>query len=150
MTVTVQKELADRIVAHPCSKDYGALGVWVQSQCRVELVRTLPPSVFWPRPKVTSAIVHLEVDGQLRGRISDLAFFHDFVRALFLHRRKFLRSALAAAVKDQLDKPAVDQILQQAGFQPDCRAEQLEWPAILRLSDAVRRALADQPEDQAG
>ena len=80
MTVTIQKELADRITAQPGTKDYGALSVWVQSQCRVELVRVLPPSVFWPRPKVTSAIIHIEVDDAKRRRIADLAFFHDFVR----------------------------------------------------------------------
>lgn len=144
MTVTVQKEVADRIVAAPGSKDYGALGVWVQCQCRAELVRTLAPSVFWPRPKVTSAIVHIEVDPDMRSRIADLDFFHDFVRALFLHRRKFLRSVLASTVKGRLDKPAVDQILDQGGFDPECRAEQLDWAAILRLSEAVGRRLAEQ------
>ena len=41
MTVTIQKELAERIVARPGTKDYGALSVWVQSQCRAEVVRTL-------------------------------------------------------------------------------------------------------------
>ena len=54
MTATIQKELADRIVAQPRSKDYGALSVWMQSQCDVELVRILPPTAFWPRPKVQS------------------------------------------------------------------------------------------------
>jgi 16S rRNA (adenine1518-N6/adenine1519-N6)-dimethyltransferase len=143
MTVTVQKEVADRIVARPGTKDYGALGVWVQSQCRVELVRTLPPSVFWPRPKVTSAIVHIALDEQLRGRIADLTFFHGFVRALFLHRRKFLRSVLAAALKGRLDKPAIDQILAQGRFEGECRAEQLDPETILRLADEVRRRLAE-------
>jgi len=80
MTVTIQKELADRITARPDTRDYGALSVWIQSQSRVELVRVLPPSVFWPRPQVTSAIVHIEIDPALRGRIGDLQFFHDFVR----------------------------------------------------------------------
>ena len=61
MTITIQKELADRIAAPEGSKDYGALSVWVQSQCRVELVRLLGPTVFWPRPKVTSAILQIEV-----------------------------------------------------------------------------------------
>ncbi|NLE61210.1 MAG: ribosomal RNA small subunit methyltransferase A, partial [Planctomycetes bacterium] len=50
MTVTIQKELADRIVAVPGTKDYGSLAIWVQSQCRAEIVRIMPPSVFWPRP----------------------------------------------------------------------------------------------------
>lgn len=144
MIVTIQKELADRIMARPGSKDYGSLSVWVQSQCRVELVRTLPPGVFWPRPKVTSAIISIEVDDALRGRIADLKFFHDFVRALFCHRRKFLRSALVGSWKGQLDKPEVDAVLAAQGLDPQCRAERLEVEAILQLSEAVRAALGTE------
>jgi 16S rRNA (adenine1518-N6/adenine1519-N6)-dimethyltransferase len=140
MTVTVQKELADRIVAQPGTKDYGALSVWVQSQCRVELVRALPPSVFWPRPKVTSAILQIAVDPSLRDRIADLGYFHDFVRTLFLHRRKHLRAVLAAAHRQHLAKAAIDALLARCGVSPDCRAEQLDVGALLSLCDAVRAA----------
>jgi 16S rRNA (adenine1518-N6/adenine1519-N6)-dimethyltransferase len=141
MTVTVQKEVAQRIVARAGSKDFGALSVWLQSQCRAEIVRTLAPSVFWPRPKVHSAIVHIEVDQARRAQIADLAFFHDFVRALFSHRRKFLRGVLAGAFKETLDKPAVERILAQVRISPESRAEQLELAAILRLSEALRSRL---------
>ncbi len=143
MTVTVQKEVADRIVAHPGTKDYGALSVWIQSQCRVEMVRVLPPSVFWPRPRVTSAVIHVEVDPALRGRIHDLTFFHDFIRSLFFHRRKFLRGVLYSAVKDRLDKPAIDSILATCAISPECRADQLDVPTILNLAQTVGVALHD-------
>jgi 16S rRNA (adenine1518-N6/adenine1519-N6)-dimethyltransferase len=141
MTVTIQKELADRITAQPGSKDYGALSVWIQSQCRTELVRTLPPTVFWPRPKVTSAIIHVAIDPRLRGQLPDPAFFHDFVRSLFFHRRKFLRSVLQSALKGRLDKSAIDELLAQTGLRPEGRAEQLDVAAILALSEAVRARL---------
>jgi 16S rRNA (adenine1518-N6/adenine1519-N6)-dimethyltransferase len=140
MTVTIQKELADRIQAVPRTKDYGALSIWVQSQCRVELVRTMPPSVFWPRPKITSAILHITLDDQLRRRIPDRAFFHQFVRAMFCHRRKFLRSELIAAAKDRLDKPRVDQLMAGLGLGGNVRAEELDVPAMLALAEALRTA----------
>lgn len=140
MTVTIQKELADRLVAAPCTKDYGALSIWVQSQCRVEVVRVMAPSVFWPRPKVHSAIVHIALDPAGRARLADRVFFHEFVRALFLHRRKFLRSQLAGAVRDRLDKSALDRILAQLGLRGDQRAEELDVPAMIALADAVRAA----------
>src|SRR5262249_19599118 len=57
MVVTVQWEIAERLMAQPGVKDYAALAVFVQSVADVELVRKLPPSVFWPRPQVASAIV---------------------------------------------------------------------------------------------
>ncbi len=141
MTVTIQKELADRILAGPGTKNYGALSIWMQSQCRVSLVRVLPPNVFWPRPKVDSAIIHIEVDSSLRDRIEDLNFFHQFVRSMFFHRRKFLRSVLISAMKGNLDKPAVDEIMDELGLAADSRAEQLDVERMLELSRAVQARL---------
>jgi len=141
MTVTIQKELADRILAGPGTKDYGALSIWMQSQCHVSLVRVLPPNVFWPRPKVDSAIIHIEVDSSLRDRIEDLNFFHQFVRSMFFHRRKFLRSVLISAMKGDLDKPAVDEIMDELGLAADSRAEQLDVERMLELSRAVQARL---------
>jgi 16S rRNA (adenine1518-N6/adenine1519-N6)-dimethyltransferase len=141
MTVTIQKELADRIAARPSTKDYSALSIWVQCQCRVEVVRVMPPSVFWPRPKVQSAIIHIEIDDARRGAIPDLAFLHEFVRALFFHRRKFLRSVLASAFKGKLSKADADAIVAGMGLGPTARAEELEVPTILALAQAVRARL---------
>ena len=104
MTVTIQKELADRIVARPRTSAYGALGVWIQALCDTRIVRIMPPSVFWPRPKVDSAIIRIVSNQEKRKRIADLRFFHQFVRAVFFHRRKFLRSVLCSAFKDKLSK----------------------------------------------
>ena len=141
MTVTIQKELADRAMASPGTKDYSALSAWVQSQCRIELVRVMPPTVFWPRPKVQSAIVHLEVDAAMRGRIHDRAFFHRFVRSLFLHRRKYLRGVLHSAFKDQIGKPDADAILAALHIGPTARAEELSVETLLELSRVVQERL---------
>jgi 16S rRNA (adenine1518-N6/adenine1519-N6)-dimethyltransferase len=143
MTVTIQKELADRMMASPGTRDYSALSIWIQAQADVELIRVLPPSVFWPRPKVNSAIIHIRVDRQRRDHIPDLDFFHRFVRAMFFHRRKYLRSSLVSAVKDQLDKNGVDEILAEMQFGPDARAEQLDVPTMLALAERVRARVAD-------
>jgi 16S rRNA (adenine1518-N6/adenine1519-N6)-dimethyltransferase len=143
MTVTIQKELADRIAARPATKDYSALSIWIQSQCRVEIVRVMPPSAFWPRPKVHSAIVQITLDPELRGRIADREYFHQFVRAMFFHRRKFLRSELLSASKKRLDKPAVDRILNEMDLDGTTRAEELAVPTMLALSERVRKELGD-------
>jgi 16S rRNA (adenine1518-N6/adenine1519-N6)-dimethyltransferase len=110
----------------------------MQSQCRVEIVRTLPPEAFWPRPKVSSAFVQITLDETLRGRIPDRKFFHEFVRAMFLHRRKYLRSELFCAVKDKLDKSEVDAILARLNLDGTLRAEQLDVATMLALCEAVR------------
>jgi 16S rRNA (adenine1518-N6/adenine1519-N6)-dimethyltransferase len=140
MAVTIQKEMADRLAAAPSTKDYGALSVWVQSQCRVEVVREMAPTVFWPRPKVSSAIVRLRLMPEWRARIADREYFHQFARAMFFHRRKFLRSELLSFTKGRLDKPAVDRLMAEMDLPPNARAEQLDVDMMLRLSEAVQRA----------
>ncbi len=143
MTVTIQKELADRITAHPRTKDYGALSVWIQSQCTAEIVRILPPTVFWPRPKVHSAIIHIVPNEQLRSRIADPPFFHTFVRSIFLHRRKFLRGSLLSVYKRQLGKEPIDRLLAAQQLGASARAEELDVEQLLQLSDRVQAALAE-------
>ncbi len=138
MTVTIQKEMAQRIAARPGNKDFSALSAWIQSQCRVEILRILPSKVFWPRPKVSSAFIQITLDEDRRRRIPDRAFFHDFVRAMFIHRRKFLRSQLLSAVKGRLGKPEVDDVLARLDLDGTLRAEQLDVETLLALCEAVR------------
>jgi 16S rRNA (adenine1518-N6/adenine1519-N6)-dimethyltransferase len=138
MTATIQKELAERMVAVPSTKDYSALSIWMQALCDIQIVRVLPPQVFWPKPKVHSAIVHIVPSPEKRARIPDLTFFHDFVRSLFLHRRKFLRGVLIVMLKERVEKQIVDELLAAFQFPEDVRAEQLDVETILALSEAVR------------
>jgi 16S rRNA (adenine1518-N6/adenine1519-N6)-dimethyltransferase len=141
MTVTIQKELADRIVGEPGSKDYGALSIWMQSLCDCEIVRIMSPKVFWPRPKVESAIIHIEYRPEKRAAIPDLDFFHAFVRAMFFHRRKFMRSVAISAFKGQLEKQQVDEVLQSMNFGPDARTEQLPIGRIQEMCENFRLQL---------
>lgn len=143
LTATIQKELGERMVALPSTKDYSALSVWMQAQCDVRIVRIMPPTVFWPRPNVDSAIVHIQVNPEKQGRIPDLDYFHSFVRAMFFHRRKFLRSELLAAYKNRLDKPAVDRIMDSLGYAGDARAEQLSVEQMIELCETIRKEVPD-------
>lgn len=147
MVVTIQKELADRMAAQPSSKDYGALSVWVQSLCKVQLVRVLPPTVFWPRPKVHSAIVRLDLQPDWRDKFADLTHFHQTIRALFFHRRKFLRSVAISAMKGRLDKSRVDEVLERLEHGGSVRAEELSVAQLQQLAEALRLAELNQ-EDQ--
>ncbi|MEX0824769.1 MAG: 16S rRNA (adenine(1518)-N(6)/adenine(1519)-N(6))-dimethyltransferase RsmA [Pirellulaceae bacterium] len=150
MVVTIQKEVADRIVASPGTKDYGALSVWIQALCDAKIVRILSPNVFWPRPKVESAIIRIDSIPERRERIEDLSFFHQTVRALFFHRRKLMRSVVCSAFKERLSKPQVDETLRTAGYSGSERVEQLGVAQILELVEHLRqsvlRAEAEQSE----
>ena len=138
MVATIQKELGERIIAPPWTKDYSALSVWMQAQADAEIVRIMPPSVFWPPPKVDSAIIKIVVNAEKRSRIADLRYFHQFVKAIFIHRRKFLRANIVAAMKHHLSKAEVDEVLAEMEFQPDTRTEQLDVETLLKLTERFR------------
>ena len=148
MVVTIQKELAQRIVAEPGCKDYSALTIWMQSLCDCEILRILPPSVFWPSPKVDSAIIRVTPNPEKRKRIVDLEYYHSTLRALFFHRRKFLRSQIFTATQDALTKSQVDEILEKLELAPNLRAEQLTVPQIIELLEATRLMAAANPVDK--
>jgi len=143
MVATIQKELGDRIVAKPNSKDYGALSAWMQCQADSEIVRIMPPGVFWPPPKVQSAIMRIVINEERRAAVPDLRFFHQFVKTIFIHRRKFLRANVVAALKGHQTKEEVDEILAEMKFRPDARTEQLDVPTLLRLTELVRTRVPD-------
>ena len=143
MVATIQKELGDRIVAKPRTKDYGALSAWMQCQADAEIVRIMPPGVFWPPPKVESAIMRIVVDAERRAAIPDLRYFHQFVKTIFIHRRKFLRANVIAAMKQHLSKEEVDEVLAEMEFPHDARTEQLDVPTLLKLTELIRARAPD-------
>ncbi len=139
MVVTIQRELADRLVARPASAAYGAVSVLIQALAEVSIVRVLPPSVFWPRPKVDSAIVAIRPDAARRARVGDIAWFHRVVRQAFLHRRKFLRHVLAGLWRDEWTKAEVDAWLESQGLSGRLRAEALDVEEFIALAQALRQ-----------
>jgi 16S rRNA (adenine1518-N6/adenine1519-N6)-dimethyltransferase len=139
MVVTIQRELGDRLVARPSSAAYGAVSVLVQALAEVSIVRGLPPSVFWPRPQVDSAIVSIRPDAARRARVGDIAWFHQVVRQVFLHRRKFLRHVLAGLWRDEWTKTDVDAWLESQGLSGQLRAEALDVEEFLALAQALRQ-----------
>jgi 16S rRNA (adenine1518-N6/adenine1519-N6)-dimethyltransferase len=141
MVVTIQAELALRMVAKPRTSQYSALSVWLQSQCDLRILKRLGPTVFWPRPKVNSAIVQLVPNESRRKLIQDRAFFHDFQRRLFQQRRKWIRSVLVGMYRKQLQKPDVDAILKTMGLKESIRAEEMGVAQLIALSNQFHNAI---------
>jgi 16S rRNA (adenine1518-N6/adenine1519-N6)-dimethyltransferase len=125
MVVAVQWELAERMTAAPGTADYSALSVWLQSQCRLEILRRLPPTVFWPKPKVDSAIVQIDCDRQRQAGIVDRHGFHGYLRDIFTQRRKHLIGVVARRFSEGWDRAALEQLHDEMGLPRDIRAEAL-------------------------
>jgi 16S rRNA (adenine1518-N6/adenine1519-N6)-dimethyltransferase len=147
MVVTIQRELADRLVARPSTAAYGAVSVLVQALAEVSIVRGLPPSVFWPRPKVDSAIIAVRPDAGRRARVGDVAWFHRLVRQIFLHRRKYIRHVIAGLWRDEWTKADVDAWLEAQGLSGQLRAEAIDVEEFIALAHALR-ARFPVPGDQ--
>jgi 16S rRNA (adenine1518-N6/adenine1519-N6)-dimethyltransferase len=145
MVITIQFELALRMKAGPGNDHYGALSVWLESQSRVEILRKLNPKVFWPRPKVDSAIVRIVPDLDKRSRIRDRAFFLEYVRGAFAHRRKLHGGVLAAMYRDRLDRSAIDAILAELSLPENSRAEELSPEQHVDLANRLLAAMPQSP-----
>lgn len=143
MTVTIQWELGLRMTAKPQTSHYGALSVWLQSQCYVKILKRLQPTVFWPRPAVESAIVQLVPNQNGRDAIADRPFLQDFLRRLFHQRRKLARSVLVGMYRKQLSKPEMDEILVSMKLKPNVRAEELPVSRLVELANRIFAATQD-------
>lgn len=140
MVVTVQWEIAERLMAQQGSSDYGALAVLVQSLADMSLVRRLVPKVFWPRPRVDSAIVLIRPNAAKRAQVQealgDVHRFRRFLRELYTQRRKNLRGALAGLPSGRRLKSEVDHKVAELGLDGKVRAQELDLVQHLRLAAA--------------
>jgi 16S rRNA (adenine1518-N6/adenine1519-N6)-dimethyltransferase len=137
MVVTIQLELAERMTAAAGGSSYSALTVWLLSQCRIEMLKRLPAEVFWPRPKVESAMIRITPDPQRRQKIRDRAFLHEFLRGVFQQRRKMLRNVLVSQFKPELDRSGIDAVLESQQLDERARAEEFAPPVLVELANAL-------------
>lgn len=94
LVILVQKELAERITAHPGTKSYGAFSIACQYYCTAELIYNVGRDAFFPQPQVDSAIVKMVTAPHLPVKAKDEDFFFSIVRASFGKRRKTIENAL--------------------------------------------------------
>lgn len=132
--IMVQKEAGMRFVAPPGSRTYGAVSVMVAYHCDAKLLGKVPPSVFWPVPKVESLLVRLtRRPAPVEVSFPDLM---RVVRAAFGQRRKTVRNSLAAGLELSVDE--VETAIRRAGIDPDARAESLGLKEFAQLAEGFR------------
>jgi 16S rRNA (adenine1518-N6/adenine1519-N6)-dimethyltransferase len=132
----VQREVADRIVAAPGSRTYGALSVNVQAVARAELIGRVPAGAFRPPPAVESAIVRLTPRPDPVVAQSRESALRGLVQECFGLRRKQMRRVLRTVAR--LDVEAAERVLAAAGLDAEARPETLSPEDFARLLDAIR------------
>ncbi len=135
LTFTVQTEVADRIAAKPGSGDYGPVSIITALLSEVTRVAAVPPSAFWPQPKVTSQIMRIDFDPAAANRMGDLPALRELLALAFGQRRKQIGSVFRKGGRG-LAPPDLANALAAAGVPADARAQHItpeQFAAMARL-----------------
>ena len=135
ITVMVQKEVAERMVAHSKTKDYGILTLMVKylSDANIEFV--VPKESFIPAPNVTSAIICLRKNKKFN--VKDEKLFFDLIHKSFAKRRKTMINSLYLSNFNGLEKEKVNEIFSKLGMDKNVRAEELEIEDYIKIVDMI-------------
>jgi 16S rRNA (adenine1518-N6/adenine1519-N6)-dimethyltransferase len=136
LVLMVQKEVADRISSGPGAKSYGTLSVWCQVHGRIGEKINVAPEAFYPRPKVRSTILKIELLPQARVSDKNLPVLKGLVRAAFGQRRKTLSNAVGSWL--MCGRDAVDRLLAAHDVDPQRRGETLSVEEFIKLAQAIR------------
>jgi 16S rRNA (adenine1518-N6/adenine1519-N6)-dimethyltransferase len=141
MFVTVQKEVADRMIALPSHEEYGTLSIFMAATGSVKIFRKLPPTVFWPRPQVDSAMVEYERDKEKVARIQNMEMLQDVVGLFMGHRRKMLRACVKFAEGKLAMVHHWDDIFTRSFVEPHHRPEELTAENYISIANLCHEAL---------
>lgn len=136
--VMVQKEVADRLVAGPDSKERGLASVRVQQSYTPKAFKTIKPTCFWPRPEIASTVVGLSRHGNLPLADKELAAFESITKIAFMHRRKQMSAIFRSAGELPLlaDAEKLETWLRSASLDPRTRPEAItneQWHRLAQV-----------------
>ena len=134
LTLTIQKEVAERLTARPATKEYGAITVAVNAVADVTLTRVLPRELFYPVPNVDSAVVRIDMRRD-KFDISNRTLFRKTVKSAFSMRRKTLVNNLTSGFK--INRQTAEQLLSDCGLPVNCRGEELSAEQFVNLCNKI-------------
>ena len=137
MVFLVQKEVADRMMAKPGTKEYGALTVMLNFYGNIKKVGNVPKTVFYPAPQVDSTIIQIEPFGR-QDYFSIYPYLHRVVQAAFGQRRKTILNALMSLGQPVNNKECVTELLWKSQIDPTHRGETLSLDEFLRISKELK------------
>mgnify|MGYP001571350471 CR=1 FL=1 len=139
IVLMLQKEITERMAAMPSTREYGILSVLTQLFSDVEVIKTLSPQVFWPKPNVYSAIVKVVVrKDKYANRITNYLFFKKIIHAIFTSRRKTLLNSLENLKLPNILREDLKGIIRNMQLDERVRGETLNLDQLIHLSEAIR------------
>lgn len=131
MTLTIQKEVAERLTAKPSTKAYSALSVIAQYYTHIEIKFYIPPKFFSPPPKVESAVIKMDRRDKPPVEVKDKKLFFRVIKSAFGKRRKMLSNSLKSIIEEPRD------FLSKIGIDPMKRAEELTIEDFARITNEL-------------
>ncbi len=150
LCILLQKEVAQRLIAEPGTKDYGVLTVLLGVSAEVEIFFSIPPNAFFPVPEVTSSLVRISFPSSLPVRVSDSRLLTRLVKASFTGRRKTLRNTLKNFTIPGTSANVVQVAGEEAGIDLGRRAETLSPKEFARFADALTARLGPAGRPSSG
>ncbi|MBR3934494.1 MAG: 16S rRNA (adenine(1518)-N(6)/adenine(1519)-N(6))-dimethyltransferase RsmA [Clostridia bacterium] len=137
LCIMIQKEVAERISAKPATKDYGALTVAVNYYATPRMICTVPPSSFIPAPKVSSAVISLDIRPNPPVDVKNEKGYFKIVKAAFGQRRKTLLNALSNSPAIPMAKDEILGVLQKCNIDEKRRGETLSLQEFENISNSI-------------
>ena len=137
ITVMIQKEVAERMMASPGTKDYGALSLAVQFYAEPYIAANVPPNCFMPRPNVGSAVIRLKRLETPPVQVKDEKLMFSLIRAAFNQRRKTLANAVKNFEGLQYSREEVETAIRSIGLDERIRGEAMSLEEYAKLTDAL-------------
>lgn len=134
-TIMMQKEVADRIMAAPGNRTYGALTAAVSYYCSAERIAEAPKEIFLPQPKVDSSVIRLDKRKERPVDTINEDVFFEVIRSGFGQRRKTLQNSLTGTRGISKDEAGI--VLDAAGIERSRRAETLELKEFAAVADEI-------------
>lgn len=135
--VTVQREVAQRMVAKPNDEGYGILSVAIQFYTEPTILFNLPPKSFYPEPEVWSSVVKLKFLPNPRIEVSDEVWFFRVAETVLMQRRKTIVNALH--IRFGLPKDFLNELLRRYKIDPNRRGETLTLQELAQLAEILRQ-----------
>lgn len=144
IVIMIQKEVAERLIASPGTKDFGAISLSVNYYADAEIVRIVPPEAFVPAPKVHSAVLKLTVLGNPRVSVSDEKYLFRLIKAAFSKRRKTFLNSISGESGIEITKEEAKDIITELGFSDNLRGETLSLGEFAQISEVFSKKLREK------
>ena len=135
IVITIQKEVAERIVASEKTSDYGSITVGINAVADTKIIKYLPRELFYPAPNVDSAVVKIDINKN-KYQINDHKAFRNLVKVAFSMRRKTLVNNLMKGY--QMPRQTAEEYLTKLNIPVTARGEELSVEEFVDLSNLIK------------